>query len=105
MNEETIIKAEGLKNDLLKVVEHLNSVSIKAREMGAELKQIPEISALISYDHTNDAFTLNKTIYERVLSAAFSGNKTIGEQVRAAALMNRIAEREQTIIESAIRGL
>lgn len=104
MSKLTISKAEEIKNELEKAVEALNKATNAAKEVGADLKCIPGISGIISFDYTNESFRLNEPIYKLVLCQSQNGNKTVEEQMRTKALLERIEEKEKEVNE-AIRGL
>lgn len=104
MSKLTISKAEEIKNGLEKAVEYLNKAALVAKEVGADLKRIPAISSIITFDFTNEEFRFNEPIYKLVLSISQNGNKTLEEQLKTSALLERIEEKERDINE-AIRGL
>lgn len=104
MDKLTISKVEEIKNGLEKAVEALNKAVLVAKEVGADLKRIPGISGIISFDNTNEVFRLNEPIYKLVLCQSQSGNKTLGEQLKRTAILEHIEENDREINE-AIKGL
>ena len=104
MSKLTISKAAEIKNGLEKAVEYLNKAALVAKEVGADLKRIPGISGIISFDYTNEEFRLNEPICKLVLCQSQNGNKTLEEQLKTSALLERIEENERDVNE-AIRGL
>lgn len=104
MSKLTISKAAEIKNGFEKAVEYLNKAALVAKEVGADLKRIPGISGIISFDYTNEEFRFNEPIYKLVLCLPQNGYKTLEEQLKKNALLERIEEKERDINE-AIRGL
>lgn len=104
MSKLTISKAAEIKNGFEKAVEYLNKAALVAKEVGADLKRIPGISGIISFDYTNEEFRFHEPIYKLVLCLSLNGNKTLEEQNKARALLERIEEKERDVNE-AIRGL
>lgn len=104
MSKITISKAEEIKNGLEKAVEYLNKAALVAKEVGADLKSIPGISGIISFDYTNEVFGFNEPIYKLVLCQSQNGNKTLEEQLKTSALLERIEENER-YVNDVIRGL
>lgn len=104
MDKLTISKVEEIKNGLEKAVEALNKAALVAKGVGADLKRIPGISGIISFDNTNEVFRLNEPIYKLVLFQSQNGNKTLGGQLKRTAILEHIEENDREINE-AIKGL
>ncbi|MDO5479097.1 MAG: hypothetical protein Q4G23_08040 [Clostridia bacterium] len=104
MSKLTISKAAEIKNGLEKAVEYLNKAALVAKEVGADLKRIPGISGIISFDYTNEEFRFNEPIYKLVLCQSQNGNKTLEEQLKRTAILEHIEENDREINE-AIKGL